>query len=150
MFEPVLSTDNISDVREQPEAAVSPDGQYILAGGADDTIHVWSTISGQEARHQYQPDHLRRAPQAATARCPAGRCAADACTPKLARQLTGCLHALLLLCVAHVLQVTRWRGHAGAPLALKWAPTRCLVASGCQAGGLALWIPPPPGTTGGG
>lgn len=50
VFQPVLSTDNVSDVREQPEAAVSPDGQYILAGGADDTIHVWSTISGQEAR----------------------------------------------------------------------------------------------------
>ena len=34
-----------------------------------------------------------------------------------------------------------WRGHAGVPSCLRWSPTRCLAASGCTAGGLALWIP---------
>jgi COMPASS component SWD2 len=38
-----------------------------------------------------------------------------------------------------------WRGHAGVPSCLRWSPTRCLAASGCTAGGLALWIPAPEG-----
>lgn len=51
-------------------------------------------------------------------------------------------------------EVAAWRGHAGIPMALKWAPQKVLVASACAV--LGLWLPdfeklgmatniPPPG-----
>jgi len=40
--------------------------------------------------------------------------------------------------------VAQWRGHSGAPAALRWAPRRAMAASGCVHGGVALWMPPPP------
>ena len=72
----------------QPEASISPDAQYVLAGGESCHIHVWNAREGD------------------------GR------------------------------EVAQWRGHTGTPRVLKWAPSRCLVASGCTDGGLALWISP--------
>lgn len=32
-----------------------------------------------------------------------------------------------------------WKGHAGIPTCVKWAPTKAIVASACTA--VALWIP---------
>ena len=89
-FHPVRQAAGAAAAAEMcaPEATVSPDGQYVLAGGGDNKIHCWSARTGRE--------------------------------------------------------VGRWQGHAGMPLALKWAPRRCVFASGCTEGGLALWIPPPP------
>ncbi|KAK9813206.1 hypothetical protein WJX72_010567 [[Myrmecia] bisecta] len=36
-------------------------------------------------------------------------------------------------------EVAAWKGHAGVPTSIKWAPRRMLVASACSA--LALWVP---------
>ena len=43
--------------------------------------------------------------------------------------------------VATGAEVACWRGHAGRPAALQWAPRKALVASACSA--LTLWLPLP-------
>ena len=42
--------------------------------------------------------------------------------------------------------VAQWRGHAGPPSALRWAPRRAMAASGCVNGAMAFGVPPPPVT----
>mmetsp|Transcript_26980 Transcript_26980/g.58990 ORF Transcript_26980/g.58990 Transcript_26980/m.58990 type:complete len:322 (-) Transcript_26980:297-1262(-) len=41
--------------------------------------------------------------------------------------------------IASGAEVATWAGQAGAPMCMKWAPRRLLVASACQA--LVLWVP---------
>jgi len=67
------------------EASFSPDSQFVLSGGGDGAVRVWSCKTGAE--------------------------------------------------------VAAFKGHKGVPVACKWAPRRMLLATGCSAGGLGLWIP---------
>lgn len=64
------------------EACWTPDGQYVLSGGADSRVHVWSVRTGAKvatwgARHAGIPSSVRWAPgmMLAASACTEGGCA---------------------------------------------------------------------------
>ena len=64
------------------EACWTPDGQYVLSGGADSRVHVWSVRSGSkvttwQSRHAGVPSSVRWAPGSmmAASACTEGGCA---------------------------------------------------------------------------
>lgn len=66
-------------------------------------------------------------------------------TPDARHVLMGGTDGLIYVwSVANGRCVAQWRGHAGTPAALRWAPRRAMAASGCVNGAMALWVPPPP------
>ena len=64
------------------EACWTPDGRYVLSGGADSRVHVWSVRSGSkvttwQSRHAGVPSSVRWAPGSmmAASACTEGGCA---------------------------------------------------------------------------
>jgi COMPASS component SWD2 len=120
----------------------SLDGKQLLvcAGGH---LHVMDAFNGQRLQCLPVPSSnafgVNAAPLCEPCFTPDGRCV-------LSGAADGLIHGWNT--ASGVELQPPWRGHAGVPCCLKWSYSRALAASGCTAGGVALWIPPPPATEG--
>ena len=130
------------------EACLTADGKYILSGGEDRAIHVWSVASGQEVAawqgHAGVPTCLKVWRPGPVRGTPAAQAAPG---PGSCRQRLGHTSGSARLSQAwpaappaDVCAPAR-RGGLRAPALCcpQWSPRKMLVASACQA--LALWVP---------
>lgn len=124
--------------------AFSLDGKQLLlcAGGH---VYVLDAFNGQRLQCLPVPGAAGAYGHNATAPPPCEPCF----TPDGRCVLSGAPDGLIHLWnTVSGAELPQWRGHAGVPCCLKWSPSRALAASGCTAGGLALWIPPPEASAG--